>query len=90
MPRGEQLKVNGYPIQLWIRVSPLLRGVPEKRDVEQIRFRRVSDGCLRGRDFRWNQVRLHRVCVDTVIQLRQCAIEIPREREPAVLVCLEP
>ena len=55
--------------QLGIGVAPLPRGVAKERDVEQIRLGRVSDGRLRGRDFGWNQVRLHRVGVDAVVEL---------------------
>ena len=35
-------------------------------------------------------MRLHRVRVDAIIQLRQRAVEIPRERQAAVFVLLEP
>jgi len=65
-------------------------GVTEERDVQQIRFARVSDGRLCGRDFGRNQVRLHCVGVDAIIQLRQRAVEVPRQREPAAFVLLEP
>ena len=76
--------------QLGVGITPLPRGLPKQRDVEQIRFGRLGDGRLRGRDLGRNQVRLHRVGVDAIIQLRQRAVEVPREREPAILVILEP
>ena len=65
-------------------------GQAKERDVEQIRFRRVSDGRLCGRDFGRDQMRLHRVRVDAIIQLRQRAVEIPRQRQAAAFVILEP
>jgi len=64
--------------------------VAKERDIEQIRFRRVSNGRLGGRDCGRNQVRLHRVGVNAIIQLRQRAVEIPRERKSAIFILLEP
>ena len=81
--------IAGIAFQLGIGIAPLLRRVTKECDVEQIRLGRVSDGRLCGRDFRRDQMCLHRVGVDAIIQLGQRAVEIPREREPAVLVLLE-
>ena len=81
--------IANVAFQFGIGVTPLPGGVAKEGDVQQIRFRRVGDGCLRGCDEGGDEMRLHRVRVDAVIQLRKRAVEIPREREAAILVFLE-
>src|SRR6185295_2377440 len=50
----------------------------------------ICDRGLRGSNLARNQMSLHRVSVDAVVELRQRAIEIPCERQAAIFVFLEP
>jgi hypothetical protein len=72
-----------------IAVPPLLCGLSEQRDIEQICFTGVGDRDLRGGDGRRNQVRLNGVGMDTVIELGQGTVKIPGQRQPLVFVLLE-
>lgn len=73
-----------------VGVAPLARGLAEKSDIEQVGFVGVGDGGLSGRDLGWDEVRLHRVGVDTIIELGKGAVEIPGEGKAAVFIILEP
>ena len=75
--------------ELGIGVAPLLGGLAEQGDVEQVGLVGVGDGGLRGRDLGRDEMGFHRVGVDAVIELGEGAVEIPREGEAAVFVVLE-
>ena len=66
-------------IELGIDVTPLLRGLAEEGHVQQIGLGGVSDGSLRGRDLRRDEVRLDGVGVDAVVELGEGAVEVPRK-----------
>ena len=68
----------------------MLRGLAEQGDVEQVGLAGIGEGRLRGRDFGRNEVSLHRIGVNAVIQLGQRAIEVPGEGKAATFVVLEP
>ena len=73
----------------WVGVAPLLRGLAEEGDVEQVGFGGVGDGGLGGGDFGRDEVLFYRVGVDAVVELREGAVEVPREREAAAFVFFE-
>ena len=76
-------------VELGVGVAPLFGGLAEEGDVEQVGLAGVGDGGLRGRDLGRDEVRLDGVGVDAVVELGEGAVEIPGEREAAVLVVLE-
>lgn len=76
-------------IQFRIGVSPLLRGPAKQGHVQEISLGGVGNGGLCGSDDGGNQVGLHGVGVDDVIELREGAIEIPSERETPAFVDLQ-
>ena len=78
------------PSSFGIGVAPLSGGLAEKGDVEQVRFGGVSHATCSGVTIGGNEVCLDGVGVDAVVELGQGALEVPREREAAVFVVLEP
>lgn len=76
-------------VELGVGIPPLLRGLAEQGDVEQIGLGGVGNGRLSGRDDRRDQVGLDRVRVDAVVELGEGAVEIPGQREAAIFVLLE-
>lgn len=76
-------------VELGICVAPLFRGQTEESHVQQVGFAGVGDGRLRLRDFRWDKMLANSVGMDAVVELGQGAVEVPCERESAVLVFLE-
>ena len=76
--------------ELGVGVAPLLRSLTEERDVEEVGLVGVRDGGLRGRDLGRDEMGLHRVGVDAVVELGEGAVEVPSEGEAAVFVVLEP
>ena len=76
-------------VEFRVNLAPLLRGLPEKRHVQDIGLRGVGDGRLRWRDRGRDEMRLDGVSVDAVVELRKSAVEIPRQREPPAFVVLQ-
>lgn len=72
-----------------IGVSPLPGGLAEEGNVEEIGLVGVGKGGLLRCDFGGDQMGLDGVGVEPVVDLGEGAVEIPREREAAVLVLLE-
>lgn len=77
-------------VQFRIGVAPLPGGLAKQGHVEQIGFVGVRDGGLRRRNLRRDEMGLHRVGMNPVIELGKGAIEIPSQGEAAVFVVLEP
>ena len=76
-------------VELGVCVAPLAGGVAEEGDIQQIGLAGVGGGGLRGGDFGRDEVRPHCVGVDAVVELREGAVEVPREGEAAAFVLLE-
>jgi len=72
-----------------IGVTPFTGGLTEERDVEQIGFVGVREGCLLRRNFRRDEMGQDGVGVEAMIDFGQGAVEVPGERQPPILVLLE-
>ncbi len=74
---------------LGMGIAPLLRGLAEEGDVEQVGLAGIHGGRLRFGDRRRDEGVLYRVGVDAVIDLCEGALEIPTELEAVVFFVLE-
>ena len=70
-------------------VAPLLRGLAEKGDVEQIRLLGVNEGGLGFGDGGRDERIADGVGMDAIVDFRQSALEVPIEFEAVVFVGLE-
>ena len=75
--------------KFWVGVAPLPGGHAEECYVQHVRLVCIDNRRLYRGNGGGNDVSFDRVGVNPVVQLRERAIEVPREREPAVLVFLE-
>ena len=71
-------------------IAPLLRGLAEESDVEQVGFVGIDEGCLSLGDSGREERLLDGVGVDAVVDLGEGALEVPTELEAVVFVVLEP
>ncbi len=72
-----------------VGVAPLVGGLSEEGDVEDVGFVGVGEGGLLRGDFGRDEMGLDGVGVEVVIDLGEGAVEVPGEREAAVFVLLE-
>ncbi len=70
-------------------VAPLLRGLAEEGDVEQVGFAGVNEAGLGLGDGGGNERLLDGVGMDAVVDLGEGALEVPAELEAVVFVVLE-
>lgn len=66
-------------LQIRIFKLPLLVGLAEERDVENIRFVRVDDAHLGTGDCRGDEMGLNRIGVDAIVYLRKLTLRRPAE-----------
>jgi hypothetical protein len=76
-------------VEFGIRFAPEFRGQPEQGDIEQIGLVGVDDRRLRRGHGRRDEAFLDGIGVDAVVELGEGAVEVPGQREAAVLVLLE-
>lgn len=73
-----------------VRVAPLLRCLAKEGNVEEVGLVGVGEPGLSRSDRGRDQMGFDRIGVDTIVQLGERAVEVPRQREAAVLVLLQP
>ena len=81
--------VADVALRVGMSIAPLLRGLAEEGDVEQVGLAGIHGGRLRFGDGRRDEGVLYRVGVDAVIDLCEGALEIPTELEAVVFFVLE-
>ena len=77
-------------VELRVGLAPVFRRLSEERDIEDVGLAGVGDRGLRRRDLRRDEVRLDGIGVNAVVELGKRAVEIPSQRQAAVLLLLEP
>ena len=69
-----------------IGITPLLGGLAEQGDIEDVGLIGVGEICLIPGNGGRDDVRLNGVGMDAVVQLGQRAVEVPAQRRAAVFV----
>ncbi len=81
--------VADVAVGVGVGVAPLLRGLAEEGDVEQVGFVGIDERCLSLGDGRRDEGFFDGVGVDAVVDLGERALEVPPELETVALVVLE-
>lgn len=85
----ERSVVANVAFGVGMRIAPLLRGLTEEGDIEQVGLVGIDEHGLLFRDGRRDELLFDRVGVDAVIDFGQCALEVPIELEAVVFLVLE-
>jgi len=86
LQRGVVAKVA---LGIGMRIAPLLRGLAEEGDVEEVRFVSIDEARLLTVHVGRDESLLDNIGVDAVIDLGEGALEVPGELESVVFVVLE-
>ena len=70
-------------------IAPLLHGLSEQCDIEQVGFVGIDERCLILGECRWQERFLDRVRMGAAVDLGEGALEVPPKLEPVDLIILE-
>ena len=82
--------VADVALGIGMSITPLLGGLAEEGDIQQVGLAGIDDGGLRLGNGGRNERFLDRIGVDAVVDLREGALEVPIELQAVVFVVLEP